>query len=168
MPSSPPRYRNYVGIDPGASGAVSVLCPAGPTLFPLADLTDLEVWSILDSLGVARSADDRHAFAVIERVGGFIKGNPAPGSAMFKFGCGYGKLLMALTAAGIPFEEATPQAWQKGLAIPPRGKKEDKGAFKRRLKQKAEQLFPNERVTLATCDALLIAEWCRRRKEGGL
>jgi hypothetical protein len=87
---------------------------------------------------------------------------------MFNFGWNYGSLRMAMIASGLPFEDVPPQVWQKALKIPSRKKegrqyKETKAAFKNRLKAKAQQLFPRVYITLATCDALLIAEYCRRK-----
>jgi hypothetical protein len=82
---------------------------------------------------------------------------------MFKFGMGYGALRMALTALEIKYEEVPPQKWQKELGIVTRNKeRESHTQFKNRLKAKAQQLFPTMDVTLKTCDALLIAEFCRR------
>jgi hypothetical protein len=94
---------------------------------------------------------------------------------------------MALIAAGIRFEDVPPQKWQKALGIAPRksGKTkmvssaddpkvpflctelrevggESKTVFKNRLKAKAQQLFPEQKVTLATADALLLLEYCTR------
>jgi hypothetical protein len=45
---------------------------------------------------------------------------------------------------------------QSGRTI---GQNDDK---KQRNKAKAEELFPGQRITHATADALLIAEYCRR------
>ena len=81
---------------------------------------------------------------------------------MFSFGASYGALCMALTAADVRFEEVPPLRWQRGLHIPPRKKSESRTAWKNRLKSKAQQLFPKEYVTLATADALLLAEYCSR------
>jgi hypothetical protein len=57
---------------------------------------------------------------------------------------------MALTAAQIPFERVRPAAWQKALGCLTGG---DKNVSKRR----AQELFPQLKVTHATADALLIA-----------
>lgn len=76
-------------------------------------------------------------------------------SSTFKFGVGYGGLRMALTAMAIPFDEVTPQRWQKEMGCLTGG---DKNISKR----KAEDLFPNIRITHAIADALLIAEYARR------
>jgi hypothetical protein len=64
---------------------------------------------------------------------------------------------MALTAAGIPFERVRPQAWQKAMGCMSKG---DKNITKR----KAQELFPQIKVTHATADALLIATYGTRQK----
>jgi hypothetical protein len=150
----------YIGIDPGASGGLCCLS-AFPEFITMPK-TEGDVYEWVENNCCRRD------FAVIEKVGGFIAGNPAPGSAMFKFGAGYGGLRMALIAVGVPFEEVTPQRWQRGLEIPPRRKSETKTQWKNRLRAFAQQLFPAEKITLAVSDAMLIAEFCRRKREGKL
>jgi hypothetical protein len=77
---------------------------------------------------------------------------------------------MALTAIGAQWQEISPQAWMKGVSFPLR-KGEVKRARKLRMKAMAQQLFPDlvlwsqpktQGKQLAVCDALLIAEYCRR------
>ncbi len=159
-PVSGPR-KVYLGVDPGANGGLAAVTTSGS--FGVASMPDTErdVWEWFAD--VKRQFPGCDPFAVIEKVSGYI-GEAQPGSAAFKFGASYGGLRMALVAAGIPFEEVTPQKWQKFLGIPPRNNKggETKTAFKNRLKAKAQQLFPGVKVTLATADALLIMEYCRR------
>jgi hypothetical protein len=152
----------YIGIDPGKSGGIAVIQGRKVECFRMPN-TEKDGWSIF-----AENKEGR-VFAVIEKV------HSMPGQgvkSMFSFGQNYGFLRGCLTAAQIPFEEITPQAWQKGLSIPPRAKTETKPQFKERLRQKAQQLFPQEAVwgrTLgeqrAVCDALLIAEYCRRIRQ---
>jgi hypothetical protein len=142
----------YIGIDPGKSGGICVMDDKGGIELVKMPSTELDIYESLDGY---------NGFAMIEKVQGYI-GNAHPGTAMFKFGASYGGLRMALIASGIPFDEVSPRTWQKTLGISPRKKTESKGQFKNRIKAKAQQLFPNENVTLATCDALLIAEYCRR------
>ena len=157
MPKPPSNHelqpqQLFLGIDPGASGGLA---------YYLRDMwaepmpaTESDIWYFFDGHRTA-------AFAVIEKVGGYVAGNPTPGSAMFKFGRSYGGLRMALVAARIGFEEVTPQKWQKEMGLI-RAKSEDNTRWKNRLKQKAQQLFPTANVTLKTADAILIAEYCRR------
>lgn len=169
----PPKFSPvYVGIDPGASGGMSVLSFAYSGAVPVVtstafgNATAKQIWESLPGTGRGLLADRQQVFVTIEKVGGFVKGSPMPGSAMFNFGKSYGMLLGFLTAAGIPHEEVTPQKWQKALGIIPRNKDEGKTDFKRRLRSLAESLFPREKITNATADALLIAEYCHRTRSG--
>jgi hypothetical protein len=127
--------------------------------------TDADVWlSVRNLRSSPLLGEGQSIAAVIEQVGGFI-GVGQPGSAMFKFGQSYGALRMALVAAGIPFETVPPQKWQKEFGLS-RRPKETKTQYKNRLKAVAQQLYPENEPTLYTCDALLIAEYCRRKHEG--
>jgi len=83
-------------------------------------------------------------------------------ASSFKFGMNYLFLRACLVSCEIPFAEVTPRTWMKALAIRTRRKTETTTQWKNHLKQIAQQLFPQQPVTLATCDALLIAEYCRR------
>ena len=99
--------------------------------------------------------------AVVEKV----HSSPQMGVASaFTFGMNYERVLMALTCLKIPFVEVTPGTWQKafmlkkgkGLGLSPTEKKNDH-------KRVAQELFPSLKVTLAICDALLIADFARRQ-----
>lgn len=117
--------------------------------------------------------------ACIEKVGGYIGGGPpcpvcrqprnrSPGSSMFKFGEGYGALQAFLIATDISSEEVTPQKWQKAMGISTKKKSESKTEFKNRIKSRAQAIYPSLKITLATCDALLIATYWKRKNEGTL
>src|SRR5580658_5616558 len=123
----PKSGRIYIGIDPGKTGGLAVIWDESVSTEPMPS-TERDIWDFFRLWGNDKST------AVIEKVGGFVRGNPAPGSAMFNFGMGYGGLRMALIAAGIPFIAVQPQRWQKALGIPPRKKTESKTAWKNRLK----------------------------------
>ena len=151
----------FVGIDPGASGGVAFVSDSGASAHSLGGMTMSEVWGLF-AYWLNTPLGDTRPFAVIEKNTGYVGGAGNPGSAMFKFGASHGALLMALTAALIPFEEVTPRKWQRVMGIPPRKGKEAKAVFKRRLKAKAQALFPDLTVMLATADALLLAEYARR------
>jgi len=157
--SLPKRF--YIGIDPGKTGGLVILPERGDkkvvTQMPT---TERDIWNWFADI-----PSPSFPFAVIEKVGS-MPGNAA--RAMFTFGWGYGGLRMALVARGIPFEEVTPQVWLKGLGIPFRKRKESRTQFKNRLKGRAQQLFPDVAVTLATADALLIATYCQRKASGTL
>lgn len=178
-------YRTYVGIDPGASGGIAVIRPnAMVTVYPMPG-TEEEIWSLVDGIVAeayktgSGSLERPLVQAVIEQVGGFIRGETAHGSdnvgaaaSMFKFGQSYGGLRMALVSAGLregrDWSAVIPRTWQKGVGISPRDSKggETGPQFKRRLRETAQSLFPGTSVTLKTCDALLIAEHARREGRG--
>ena len=157
----------YIGIDPGASGGMAALSMTGPPWsVEKMPPTERDVWEwFISQIGKHASSYDKGCVAVIEKVGGYV-GEAQPGSAAFKFGASYGGLRMALIASGISFDEVTPQTWQREFALK-RAKDETKTQWKNRLKAKAQQLFPQETVMLATADALLIAEYCRRKHTKG-
>lgn len=162
----------YLGIDPGESGGMAVVVererdfPEVKTV-PLKGMTPRDRWEWI----VSWTAPTLRTVALIEQVGGFIRGNPLTGSSMFTFGKSAGMLEGFLVAAGLRYESVRPTDWQSGVGVPPRASikegrktvwKESDSSFKSRLKAKAQQLFPTLNVTLATADALLIAEHCRR------
>ena len=163
----------YIGIDPGASGGIAVI--KGKVVEACAmPATEADIWA-----EISRHYDlaAPGIYAVIERNTGYVGGygNKSngklgnPGSAMFKFGRNAGLLTMALTAAAIPHEEAMPSVWQKAMGLPSR-KGASQREHKNKLKAFAQKLFPVAvgKITLNTADALLIAEYCRRKQEGKL
>ena len=137
----------FIGVDPGASGGIAFLSSIdGQPHATKMPETERDVWLALSTW------DRTNAFAVIEAVHSMPKQGVA---SSFKFGRSYGFLRGCLIASGIPFEEVTPQKWQKALGCMSRG---DKNVTKAR----AQQLFPGLKITHATADALLLAEYARR------
>lgn len=144
-----------IGIDPGASGGIAILCGGEVTTHKLADLTEQDTWRLL--------AEHEPATVYLEKV---HAGPNMASSASFKFGCGYGTLRMAAIAAGLRVIEVTPQVWQRKIGLPPIG-----GGYgandkekKQRNKGAAQQLFPALKVTNYIADALLIAEYGKRQQ----
>ena len=140
-----------IGIDPGIHGGIAFLGKGCGEAHKM-PATERDIWNLLCiKAGRAR--------AYIEKV------NAQPENAVraaFKFGVGYGGLRMALIAAAIPFEEVTPQKWQKEFGLL-RKKGETLMAKKNRHKAKAQELWPALKITHAVADALLIAEYGRRQ-----
>lgn len=164
-----------IGIDPGASGGIAVKTPDGKVQAIKMPDTDT---GILNSLKSFR--DENHTNIVLmELVTGFIGkrkkviyiqcpkcGHPVPfekeeadpASRSFKFGQCYGKLEMACLALGFRFEKPMiPKSWQKihGLY---KQKGITQTAWKNILKDRAQKLYPDLKVTLATADAILILD----------
>ena len=143
-----------IGIDPGASGGIAWTHEDGIRAEKMPD-TMQGVWELIihivnDSAMIYRHTEFK---AYLEQV----HSSPQMGvKSAFTFGNGFGHLEMALTAAGIPFERVRPQMWQKSMGCMTKG---DKNVSKR----KAQELFPHIKCTHATSDALLIAEFGRRK-----
>lgn len=168
----------YIGIDPGMSGGIAVLCGASVAAITM-PRTDHGIW---DYLSQFITVEPRHVCAGMEQVGGYIKDNPTPGSAMFNFGENCGHLRMACVAGGLKVTKGgvapahlytiPPQEWQRGLKIDPHRTGESDTDWKNRLRWNAEELFPKRlhpslRVTLRNADALLIAAYVRQQHQNG-
>lgn len=172
---------HIVSVDPGASGGLAVLSNGGVESRKMPETT-ADVFAFLERAQIAAIMADEPIRCFMEKVSGFI-GEAQPGSSSFVFGQGYGEIIGMLTAMRIPFELVTPQKWQKPLALgkvertksPPGATEEEqkavknlnakaKGAWKNKLKAKAQQLFPDQKVTLATSDCLLILEYARQQE----
>lgn len=143
---------NFIGIDPGGSGAFVVLYSDSNEIdwFPFKDSSEAEIASALE-IHCRNFDEGNRAVAVIERVHSMPRQGVA---SSFKFGQSYGFLRGLLTAFEIPFVEVTPQKWQKAMGCMTKG---DKNVSK----QRAGQLFPGVKFTHAFADAALIAAYCK-------
>lgn len=143
----------YLGIDPGKSGGVAVVSPRGRLIWAIKmPQTERDLWDELNPLV--------HTRALIEKPN---LGHPLTSKhSMAKLYGNYCSLRMALIGSKIEFEEITPAKWMRGMSIPARQKSMTSTQWKNVLKQKAQQLAPHEKVTLATADAILIAMFARR------
>jgi len=146
----------YLGLDPGQSGGIAYITEdrskVGAFKMPDTDQDLLDLLEDIDQMG--------QCHAILESVHSM----PAQGvSSSFTFGEGYGKLQMALLAMKIPFTKVSPQKWQKEMGCMSKG---DKNVTKAR----AQELFsdwtkgspPAIKITHATADALLLADYGRR------
>lgn len=176
-----------IGVDPGASGGIAWIENGLAKCRPAPE-TDEELLSLLrEALRACASEEKSHA--VIELVGGYVKpprivtqpGTPLdpeekikieggqPGSAMFRFGESAGLVRGMLLALGVTCELVAPRAWLKAFALQ-KSRDMTKGEWKNVLKARAEREFPQtgrrDRVTLKTCDALLILQYARLKYQG--
>jgi len=145
-----------LGIDPGKSGGIAWIDDKGRACVEKMPDTLLDLWQLLLSIDYlpCNDAGDSNCKAYIEQV----HSSPQMGvKSAFTFGNGYGHLEMALTAAGIPFERVLPQKWQQAMGCMTKG---DKNVSKRR----AQELYPQLKITHATADALLIATYGTRQR----
>lgn len=137
---------NFIGIDPGKSGGIAVIRSEHEVVTTKLDgVTERDVWLWL--------AQYEPGVAFIEAV----HSSPQMGvKSAFTFGQSLGFLRGVLVASGIRFEAVSPQRWQKAMGCLSQGDKN-------RTKAKAQELFPWLKVTHATADALLLAEYAKRK-----
>jgi Holliday junction resolvasome RuvABC endonuclease subunit len=134
-----------IGIDPGQAGGIAFIFDNGNAEAHKMPETERDIYDLLEPSFEGQ-------FVFLESVHSM----PGQGvSSTFKFGKGYGFLRGIICALKYPLHDVTPQAWQKALGCMSKGDKNT-------TKQKAQQLFPHLRITHATADALLIAEYGRR------
>lgn len=144
-----------LGIDPGANGAIASLKGNGE-LSEVVKMPDTP----RDILDYLRQFEGK-AVCYLENVGQGMPGQSS--SATAKFARHNGHLEMALLALGIRMVKITPQKWEKFYQLG-RSSEYAKNEWKRRLKEKAQELFPMVKVTLVNADALLIARYGLRQE----
>ena len=138
----------FMGIDPGYSGAVAVVDHKGR----IVDCIRLSETEHDVSEFISEYASDV-TFAILEKVNAM----PRQGvSSTFKFGTSYGFCRALLVCHRIRFETTPPGVWQKTMGCLSKGDKKV-------TKAAAQRLFPDEKVVHATADAMLIAEYARRK-----
>lgn len=151
--SKPTPDTIFIGIDPGASGAIAAIYPDGNSF-------TVEYDSLIKSRDILRCLKNKTVkiLCVVELVGGYI-GTPQPGSRMFSFGRNFGNWEGLLSALQIQYILIRPQEWQKSI----QGLSGLKGPERKRaLRDYAAQQFPSIKVTLANADALLLAQWAKK------
>lgn len=141
--------RFFIGVDPGKSGGAALIDEDGiihSTVNFKESEHDINCWFLAIDM----------AHAVIERVHSFPKQGV---KSMFTFGQSYGFLRGMLVAHSFPFTEVAPGTWQRAQSCLTKG---DKRVTYRR----AQQLFPEVKVTHSIADALLIADYARKLDHG--
>jgi len=143
----------YIGIDPGASGAICILVPE-TKYTEFVPTTDKPMDIIKWLLDISNTYDPR--IIMIENVHA-IQGTSA--GSNFKFGYNTGVVNALAEASGIGVDKITPKMWQKTIGVKAKGK-----AIKKEVASIAERLYPQAEIRGARggvldgrSDALMIA-----------
>jgi len=143
--------RVFIGIDPGIKGGIAFIYndtyyakQTPPTVAEMAD----------ELITLQEMGPDLPMYCCIESVHS-MPGNS--GRSMFTFGTNYGEWLGILATLKIPYIQVTPHKWMKHYPKAPKIKKDRKNYYK----HLAQQRCPKLDVTLATSDAILIANYMR-------
>jgi len=132
-----------VGIDPGQSGGIAIINSAGLILPYKMPETERDIYDLLESYKIS------NPIVWLEKVHAMPKQGV---SSTWKFAANYGFLRGIVTALKYPLYDVTPQTWQKAMGCMSRG---DKNI----TKAKAQQLYPQIKITHKIADCLLIATY---------
>lgn len=152
-----PKGRLFIGIDPGATGALCALDSAGQTLhmMKLPTIKTRRGQTKLDSPTLREELSNMDInYVCVED----IWAQPTQGvKAAFTYGYCYGQLCDCIEAAGVGVEFITPATWQKAYKVP-KGKESSIHI--------AVQFYPSLKSILKfkkshnEADAVLIARYC--------
>ena len=148
------RLIKYIGIDPGKSGGIAVIsderievkkCPE--TVRDMAFIFAL----------ILHETPPSHVLVMIEKVWA----RPHDGRAsVFTFAGNYGQWEGIVASHDIQLHYVTPQVWMRAVGCPKKLSKKDR---KNHLKALAKEKYPklSKKMTLATSDAMLIADYAK-------
>lgn len=174
--NTPGHPKVYIGIDPGSTGAIGFICG---NLHTVVDIPTLKVKrgkgnkTAFDLMAIVRM----FRFTKIIKDSVYVlleKPPPSMGPAGAGFGGQYAQVRITEAYAiwplfilqkGFHLEEVAPQVWKKAMGVPG-------GADKETGRHKAIGMFPRAELSRkkdhGRAEALLIAEFHRRRLEGKL
>ena len=144
----------FIGIDPGVNGGIAFIQGNNVAVHKCPDTTHDMALALMSYISKAYK-DNVVCMAAIEKVHSMPKQGVA---STFKFGMNYGTWLGILSTAKVPYKKVTPLTWMKYFGT---SRPKDKTKRKNHLKQIAQELCPEAKITLATADALLLAVWAR-------
>lgn len=138
-----------IGIGPGKSGGIAFFDMPTQQLTAVVKMpaTPKDLLLLLQE-----RTQGMHVAAYLEKVGGMPNQG---GSSLFQLRRELRTSNNGLAGVQNTYKLSTPQRWQRALGL--QGKKsESQKDHKNRIKARAQQLFPEENVTLWNADALLI------------
>lgn len=153
----------FLGIDPGREGAWALVDRDGRGLWvedlPYAD-NELNVRSLAHAWGMQVGPDPAGVAVAIEYPLAFVNQSPTRNLVS---GINYGVIKAGLLLQGYPVEEVKPSAWKARMGLNSDKEKSRARALKAYPEFERELRFKKDH---GRAEALLIAEWCRRKRLG--
>ncbi len=162
----------YVGIDPGATGAVGILYRGKAFVGDIPTLkvkrsggtkTETNLPALMQALRMFGPV--RHNIRVaVEQAQIQVVSHGNSAYTAFRVGVFYGQMVGVIAALGLPYVRAAPQSWKKTMGLT--------GKDKQASRLMAIEMFPNAAADLSRkrdhdrSEALLLAEWHRRKLNG--
>lgn len=160
--------KRILAIDPGKGGGIAWINALGVRQAVRMPKTDQDIIDLF--IEIRKYGNPEACFMEEIRSYGITKVNEegkreqiGSPSSIGKMCDNYGFLRAIVMFCGIPLHIVSPPKWQKVFSL---GKRKDHpgNKWKNHLKNKAQQLFPDQaKITLNTCDALLILEYGIRK-----
>ncbi len=144
----------YIGIDPGKSGGIAVISNEGIEVKKCPE--SVQDMAFLFAL-ILQETPPSHVLVMIEKVWA----RPHDGrTSVFTFAGNYGQWQGIVACHEIKPHYVAPQVWMKAIGCPPKLSKKDRKNY---LKALAKEKFPDlsKKMTLATADAMLIADYSK-------
>jgi hypothetical protein len=143
--------QSIVAVDPGVGGGLAVNTNHGIFLFSMPEsLPDMA--KLLMEFKLA----DSHLW--VEKVPKFVS-KLTSSASMATLHENYGIIQGLGYAQGYALHRVEPKVWQEPLGLGGRKSCATGPEWKRKLRSKAQELYPNLEVTLSNCDALLILHY---------
>lgn len=152
--------KSIIAIDPGKSGGIAYRLAGGE--MHCRSMPDTP-GDILDFLRTVKAINGPAIECYMESCVKYA-GKAQSGSASIVYGRNYGFIEGVVQALGLRLHFVSPQKWIKALGLGTRGGSTNT-QWKNKLKAEAQRLFPSEKVTLKTADALLILEYANERNK---
>ena len=149
------KYKIILGIDPGKMGAIAAIEGKEVTAhkFPK-DLVELPI--------IVRMYVDKYRIEDIKVLIEHVHSFPTDSRpSAFSFGRNLGQWEGVLSFFELNIETVPPRTWQSFYDIPVIKNKHERKTW---LKNKALELFPHLKITLANCDSLLIANYAKENE----
>lgn len=147
-----------IAIDPGASGGIAWRDSDSKACCVPMPQTHGDLLMLLRE----RLRNDSDAAVYLEQLVKFA-GPKLPGSTMAVYAASWGTIKGMVMALGAPLHLVNAKEWQKSLGFG-RAKNGSKAEWKRKLRGKAQELYPHLEVTLKTADALLMLAYAEQLK----
>ena len=143
--------QTIIAVDPGVGGGFAVSTAEGILLFPMPEsLPDMA--QLISGFKVAES----HLW--VEKVPKFVS-KLTPSSSVATLHENYGIVQGLAYSQGYALHRVEPKVWQDPLGLGGKKSCATGPEWKRKLKSKAQELYPHLDVTLKNCDALLILHY---------
>ena len=140
--------KTIVAVDPGMSGGLAI---SNDEVIELHNMPD----TLTDIHRLLADNKTKDAILWIEEIPKFT-GRNLPSSVTAVLFNNVGRIEGIAVALGYVIHRVRPQDWQESLGLGGKKSCATDAEWKRKLKNKAQELFPTLDVTLKTADALLI------------